>query len=225
MKRKTLGKPIAAARTFADKWQVIMDGGAPITELEKIVFEAVHFRTPSAHGIKWQTEAEARLKARFAEALFPALVRGDKKPFKQLLELMGPATRHGGNTIDYLLERNGVVTPTKKLRRHLKKALINIPTDDRISLKAACDFLKMYDIEPRDESDVWHTLQELGLPLLRPGDRAQWYSKGKLVRELRVGENGKLTNIGMTRAQIEAHAGCLLYRELSPTRERSPIVK
>ena len=215
MKRKTPGQAIAAAPTFAQKWKAIMDGGLPLTELEAVAFEASLFKTASAHGPQWQARAEAVLKARFADALFPALVHGDKKPFKLLCEFMGAAIRHRGNSCDYLLERNGVVTPTKKDRRRLKSALINISPDDRVSLSAAKAFLKRYGVEPRDDSDIWHTLQELGLPLLKPGDRAQWYVKGKLVRELRVRQNGKVTNIGLTREEIAKQVRCL-YRELTP---------
>ena len=205
--RSTPGKAIAAAPTFAQKWRAIMDGGKPATELEKIAFEASLFRTPSAHGPEWQAGAEARLKARFADALFPALVYGDKKLFKQLLEFMGAAIRHQGNICDYLLERNKVDTPKKKYRRRLKAILINIAPEDRVSLKAAANFVSKYEPDKLpDESDVWHILQELGLPLLKTGERVQWWAGKKLVRELRVKEKGELDNIGMTREQLEAYS-------------------
>ena len=216
--RSTLGKQIASAPNFTEMWQVLASGGTPLSELELITFGAFD----QGHDPELQTI----LKAQFADALFPPLVSGNKKPFKQLLELMGAAIRHQGNLYSYLLEKNKLDTPTKKRRHRLKWELANIPAEDRVSLRAACDYLDKMKVEYRDDSEVWHALQEVKRPLFQPGDRVQWFinlkwSKkkeagttrlqqgenglwmiGKLARELRVTQDGKLVNRGMTREQL-----------------------
>jgi hypothetical protein len=62
-------------------------------------------------------------------------------------------------------------------------------------------------------------MQEISVGLLLPGQRCQWFINEKLVRELRVAKNGKLTNLGMSREDLESKGGHY-YRELIP-----PVVK
>jgi hypothetical protein len=235
--RSTLRKQIKSAPTFAQMWEVLINGGAPLTALEMVAFGAFGCTRSSGHGPEWQASFEARLKAQFADALFPALISGDKKPFKQLLELMGAVSRHRGNLYAYQLEKNKLETPTKKRRHSLMWALANIPEEDRVSLGAARAYLDRMKVEYRDESDIWNTLQEVRRPLFKPGDRVQWFANlkwskkkeagmtrltpgengqwqiGMLVRELLVKQGGKLVNRGMTREQL-SKVFCRYSREV-----------
>ena len=237
MKRNTLNKQIASAPTFADKWQVLANGGRPATDLEMNVFWVTHFRLHSGPGHKLPADVAGGIKAQFADALFPALVSGDKKPFKQLMEIMDAANQTQGNLYSYLLRKNKLDTPTKQDRLKLKWALANVEVEDRVSIKAACDYLNKLEVKYRDASDVWHTLRQVGRPLLKPGDRVQWFvnfkwSKkkeagmtrikqgeggqwltGKLAREDWMTQEGKLASRGITREQLSRFR-CKCFREV-----------
>ena len=192
--KSTFKQRVASAKSYAQQFELIAYGGAGPTAIEQIIFEAAMLRKPSAHGPEWQAKAEASVKARFAEALFPALRDGNKKAFKQVIEIMGAATRLGGNILQYALEQNKINGAMLRRARRLYQVLIMIPIESRMSLNAAREFLDATMPENGiDDSRLWNLLNEVNRPILKAGQRVQCFKGGKLVRELRVKADGKFT--------------------------------
>jgi hypothetical protein len=225
--RETLKKIIEAAPTFARKWQEAVRGGKPASAIQKLPFDAAHLRHKSGHGPQWQAEAIERLKAKFTDLLFPALMKDEKGPFDELIAAMADCRKAKGNIIMYerskVLKRKGTERrqigkpgQKKEAGRRLRLALLNLEPEDRQSIKAVLDFLRRMRVDYSDESHVRRVMRRLGVRLLMPGQKCQWRIKSKLVREIRVDRDGTLKNVGLTRKDLEKVSE-KEYRELIPT--------
>ena len=94
--------------------------------------------------------------------------------------------------------------------------------DDRQSIQTVLAFLEKCKIGDEkkglEERTIRRVMTELSISILKPGQICQWLIEGKLVRELRVGSDGTLTNRGLTREKLNGLSGWKHYREGFPTR-------
>ncbi len=142
-----------------------MGGGPGPTEIEKLAFEAHSLRGKQAHGEKWKAEAIARLKVRFAEALFPALMLDSTEECHKIVEAMNASRRYGG-LIEYVLIRNKI-TPKKRAMLKLRCALLNLPKESSKSLYEVKLFLEKSRVDFCDDSSVCAVMRELGLRVVK----------------------------------------------------------
>jgi hypothetical protein len=198
--RKTLNKRIAAAPTFAQKWEAAIFGGRAPTPIEALAFEAASVRRPSAHGHEWQKEAINRLKAKFTELLFPALMKDDSGPFEELMEASEGCRQARGNIISYL---RGSTSIRKESGRKLRQALLTMEPEDRESIRTVMARLEKLKVEFNEERTVRRAMKELKVPLLTPGHICQWIIGNKIIRQLRVEADGTLVNEGMSRKALD----------------------
>jgi len=203
--RETLNKRIAAAPTLGQKINLALrDGAPPPSPIEDLVFFCAGF---PPEGIPpemrpWYDGAMSRLKQRFADLFFPALVADRSQPFMDLLEAMA--------------KRRKELKPhrTKKLKREagreLRIALLASSPDDRASINTVLDALARKEIPYSDESHVRRVMREIGVKLLRPGETWVWTDGRKILRKLMAQGDGKVVVTGMSRQQLsELH--CLVH--------------
>jgi hypothetical protein len=220
-KRLTLNKQIAAAPTRAQKWEIALHGGKPPTAIQSLPSQVVGLNRPSAHGVEWQTKAIAQAKQRFADLLFPALMKDDPAPFEQLLEAMAHR-RKTEVSLDEFIRRQQLERKKKPLKkemgRRLRLALLNLDPDDLASIRSVLSFLDSRQIEYSDESHVRRVMRELDIHLLKPGDTVFFgfseidFQTGNpkawvCLRKIIVGKNGAVTNHGMSRKQYDGLNG------------------
>jgi hypothetical protein len=215
-KRVTLNKQIANAPTLAKKWEVALHGGPPPTAIQRLPSEAFGLDRPSPHGPEWQAKAIEQLKQRFADLLLPSLMRDDPRPFEELIEAMAKRRRTIVSLEEFVrrqeLERKK--RPSKKeVSRRLRLALINLDPDDLVNIrtvKAALAKVEKafqewhgfdFSLAP-DDSKIYAVMKELNLRFLRPGDAARWICNGKVVRVMEVQADGKVSEKGLTAAQV-----------------------
>jgi hypothetical protein len=222
MKRNTLNKQIASATTFAQKWELALIGGTPTTPIQELPRTAAMLRDLTLRPPMSKAEAIERLKAQFANLLFPALMEDKSGPLEELIEAMAQRRRNP-NLLAFHLAKPG---EKKEAGRKLRLALLTTEPEDRVSLAAVCKYLDRTQVDYPDQSHVWKIMQEVSKPLLKSGDRVQWFANlkwskkkevgmtrliqgenglwqiGMLIRELLVTQGGKLVNRGMTREQL-----------------------
>jgi len=216
-KRVTLNKQIATAPTRAKKWEVALNGGPPPTALQRLASEAFGMSTSSLHGAEWQSRAIEQLKRKFADLLFPALLRDDTGPFEELIAAMASRQKAAVSFEEFVRrqEASRKIRPSKKeVGRRLRLALLSLDPDDLLNIrtvKAALAKVEQafqawhgfdFSLAP-DDSKIYSVMKELNLRFLRPGDRARWISGGKVVRLLWIDPDGTLKESGLTRREIE----------------------
>ena len=90
--RMTLNKRIAAAPTQNKKWEIAAYAGLPTTQIQMLAFEIISTRV-TTHPSAWKAETLERLKKRFADIFFPALLNDTPARFEELLEVMATNRR------------------------------------------------------------------------------------------------------------------------------------
>jgi hypothetical protein len=233
--RLTLNKQIAAAPTRAQKWEIALHGGKPPTAIQQLPFQVIGLATPSPFGADWQTKAIEQAKKRFAELLFPALMKDDPRPFEELIQAMA-RRRKTTVSLDEFVRRKQLqqkMKPTKKeAGRKLRLAILNLKPDDLTSMPAALKFLDSRNVEYSDESHVRRVMREMDIHLLKPGDTVYFgFSKINLqtgapekwmcLRKLIVGKRGEAKNLGMSRKKYDDLLGMKAH-SVSPTHATSP---
>jgi len=221
--RLTLNKQIAAAPTHAKKWQIALHGGLPPTEIQRLPPEATGLRF-TTHPKEWQAKAKEQLKQRFADQLFPALIKNDPAPFFELLEAMAKERREITYAVNGLVLYGKRPKPPEKKEagRRLRLAILNLDPDDLISMKAVADALAKWHVMYSDESHLRRVMRELEVHLLKPGERVYFSFSGfgdqpkKWLRKLIVEKNGTATNHGMTRKEYDALGGLKSHLLLPP---------
>jgi len=215
--RLTLNKQIAAASTRAQKWEIALLGGRPPSAIQNLPSQAFVLRGPSLHGEDWRANAIKQTKQHFADLLFPALLNDNPKPFQELLEAMASRRKREVSLENFVGQQcEGLrKKPTKKeMGRRLRLALLNLSPDDLLSMHKVLTFLADRQIEFSDESHVRRVMRELHIHLLKHGDTVYFgwsnvdVSSGnpkrwKCVRKLTVEQNGKTTNVGLSRRQYD----------------------
>jgi hypothetical protein len=157
--RQTLKKLIASAPTIGEKTCLAMLGGPPLTQIEKLAFEAFPLRLPLNPGGGWRERITAQLKPHFTEILFPALAAGNVDVFKALIEAMEKAKMFGGSESNY--HRNIKVQPPERvqpgganssdmLQLKARTKVKNVRKDDGRKLKLALLSLDNNDLQSRD---------------------------------------------------------------------------
>jgi hypothetical protein len=216
--RITLNKLIASAPTHAKKWEIALHGGTPPTSIQQLPTEAFGLSFPSPHGQEWQSNAIEQLKQKFANLLFPALLKDDTRPFEELIEAMRKR-RKANVSIDEFIRRQAhqrKIKPAKKeVGRRLRLALLNLHPDDLFNIQtvkaalakveAAFEEWHGFDFSlAADDSKIYKVMKELKLRFLRPGDEARWIHGGKVVRTLQIQADGTKKETGMTREEVAA---------------------
>jgi hypothetical protein len=126
VKRKTLPQQIASCKTTEQKWGASLWGGPPPTAIEQFAFDAYTLAQPTAHGPQWHKEARDRMKARFSDLFFPALMKDEREPFQELVEAMSAAHGYRGQLVQFVKERNTGGTSKKEAGRLLRNALLSM---------------------------------------------------------------------------------------------------
>src|SRR5207244_1040839 len=137
-KRVTLNKQIAKAPTRARKWEVALHGGPPPTAIQRLPSEAFGLSTPSLHGAEWQSRAIEQLKGKFADLLFPALMRDDARPFEELIAAMAARRKVEVSLEEFVRRQQDLrkVRPSKKeIGRRLRLALLSLNPDDLLNIR------------------------------------------------------------------------------------------
>lgn len=224
--RLTVNKQIAAAPTHAKKWEYALHGGKPPTSIQRLPSEAFGLQRPSAHGVEWQAKAIEQAKQRFADLLFPALMKDDPKPFEELLEAMARRRKSEVSLDEFIRrqERARHQKPSKKeIGRRLRLALLDLQPDDLLNIrtvKAALARVEQafqkwhgfdFSLAP-DDSKIYAVMKELNLRFLQPGDAARWICGGKVVRLLQVQSDGTAKDSGMTLKQVEGLSSYVCQR-------------
>ena len=190
-----------------------MRGGLPPSKIKILAEHSVYLGSYAENLTAGQLKSKELLKRDFADLLFPALVKNDPAPFNELLEAMAKLRR------EITFAKNGVIVrgkmpktpPKKEVGRRFRDALFNLLPDDLINiqtvktaLQKAGDCFVDNDGEPffADDSKIYHTMAEVNISFLKPGDVATWAVKGKVVRVLRILSNGKPKITGMTLSDI-----------------------
>ncbi len=177
---------------------------------------------------KWQIQEMQRLKARFADLLFPALAKDNPAPLNELLEAMAKERR------EISMAKNGVVvygkkpklTTKKEQGRHLRQAILSFKPDDLISMRAVEAHLAKWQAAYSDESHVYRVMRELKVHLLSPGDTVYFaFSQTDLAtgkpkrivcpRKFVVNGNRSITNFGMSRKEYDDLNGWKAHRVVS----------
>lgn len=206
--RATLNKQIAAAPTLAERREIAGWGGKPPTEIQMLV-TMVNGNRSFVNPEKSAIQERARLKARFADLLFPALIKDNPAPFNELLEAMAKERRELTTAKDGVLVYGKRPKPPakKELGRRLRQAVLSLKPDDLISMRAVEAHLAIWEVSYSDESHLRRVMRELNVKLLKPGDTVYFRFGEKCVRKFTVGENGKITNFGMSRQDYDALNG------------------
>ena len=206
--RLTLNKQIASASTRAEKKGIAAWGGKPPTEIQMLV-TLVNINRSFVNPEKWQIQEMDKLKARFAELLFPALTKDNPEPFDELLKAMAKDRR------EITIAKNGFVvygkrqkpTAKKEQGRKLRQAILSLKPDDLVSMRAVESHLAKWGAMYSDESHVRRVMRELKVQLLKSGDTVYFRFGEKCPRKIIVGRNGKITNFGMSRQDYDALNG------------------
>lgn len=224
--RLTLSKQIAAAKTLAQKWEIALVGGTPETAIQGLPREArsIQYCSPPEDFPKdWKSKVAAQLKQRFADLLFPALMKDDPAPFEELLEAMAKERRERffvGGTLCWKTKPRSI---KREIGRTLRLAIINLSPDDLISMKAVETFLVSEKVDYFDESHLRRVMREQGVHLLKAGDTVYFDfseidsktgkpKKWRTLRKLLVGTKGKATNYGTSRKEYERLSGWKRHR-------------
>lgn len=147
-----------------------LTGHDPFTAMEKLANESLTLRAKSSHGQEWQLEAEDRLKQRFSDELFPALLRGDIAPFQELIDAMEGVEKYGFGGVKWqtpsiahllkVLAGSNCEKLTKEEKgRVLRWAVLTIGPNQ--PQKMVQDFLDKYYIPYADESHIAKVIREL----------------------------------------------------------------
>jgi len=233
--RLTLNKQIAAAPTRAQKWEIALHGGKPPTAIQQLPLQVIGLAEPSPFGAEWQAKAIEQAKKRFAELLFPALMKDDQKPFEELIQAMAHRRKTTVSLNEFVRRKQlqQKMQPAKReAGRRLRLAILNLKPDDLTSMPVALKFLDSRSVEYSDESHVRRVMREMDIHLLKPGDTVYFSfsninlktggpEKWMCLRKLVVGKKGKTTNVGMSRKKYDDLLGIKAH-SVSPTRSISP---
>jgi len=188
--------------------------------------QAFGLQNPSPHGAEWQKKAIEQAKQRFADLLFPALMKDDPQPFEELLAAMAHCRRTTVSLDEFVRHQQQAskMKPSKKeMGRRLRLALLNLSPDDLTSMRGVLSFLARFKTEYSDESHVHRVMRELDIRLLKQGDTVyfrfseadpatgdpkKWFCPRKIV----VGLNGAITNFGMSQKDYEGLLGWKAHR-------------
>lgn len=206
--RLTLNKQIAAAPTRAEKKDIAAWGGKPPTEIQMLV-TTVYINRSFANPKKWQIQEMERLKARFADLLFPALTKDDPAPFDELLTAMAQQRREITAAKDgfVLYGKRSKLKTKKEQGRRLRQAILSLKPDDLVSMRAVEAHLEKCNAVYSDESHVRRVMRELKVQLLKLGDIVYFRFGEKCPRKFIVERNGKIKNYGMNRSDYDALNG------------------
>jgi hypothetical protein len=217
-KRTTLDKMIAAAPTRAEKWEIALNGGKPLTEIQNLPFFVFGLQNPSPHGEEWRLQTIEGWKKKFADLLFPALMKDDPRPFEEILEAMARRRKTSLSLEEFVRrqkEQRKIKPSKKEIGRRLRLALLDLWPDELLNIqtvKAAlnkkqatyqqtCDHdINLY----YDDSKIYAVMKELNLRFMQPGEAARWIYGKNVVRKLTIQPDGTPKVEGMTLEEIQA---------------------
>lgn len=194
--------------------------------------QAFGLQNPTPHGVEWQQKAIEQAKQRFADLLFPALMKDEPQPFEELLAAMAHRRRTTVSLDEFVRRQKQASTmkPSKKeMGRRLRLALLDLSPDDLTSIRGVLNFLARFKAEYSDESHVRRVMRELDIRLLKPGDTVFFYfsvvdrrtgqpKEWHCVRKIIVGKSGTATNYGMSRKEYDELLGCKSHCVQPPIR-------
>lgn len=236
-KRMTLNKQIANAPTLAKKWQIALNGGEPPTAIQRLPSEASGLAGPSSHGTDWRSNAIERLKQRFTDLLFPALLRDDTSAFEELVQAMVDRRKTEVSLDEFirLQQHQRRIKPSKKeIGRRLRLALLSLHPDDLLNIRTVKAALAKreqafqewhgfdFSLAP-DDAKIYAVMKELNLRFLQPGDAARWVCNGKVVRHLWIQPDGTPKESGMTLKQIQALSSYVCQTNSPQGLRRQPL--
>ena len=207
--RNTQNKRIAAAPTLAEQAAIALwPDGKPPTEIQHLPFLAEAFQSASPALEKSLSDQAARFKGLLAKIFFPALIKNDIKPFKELIQAMKKRSRmesiHNRPPLVPAVQIKSRPPSKSEIGRRLREALLFLNPDDLLSIQTVKDALNregamFEDAHPlfSDDSQVYAVMDELKLRFLQPGDWAEWSWHGKVLRRLEILPNGKPKIKGM----------------------------
>lgn len=175
-------------------------------------------QNPCPFGEEWRLQQIAWWKQKFADLLFPALIKDDPKPFEELIAAMAYKRKTTVSIDEFIRLRNQQrkLKPTKKeVGRRLRLALLHLKPDDLLNIKTvraaldkeqaayqkACDSdFNLYS----DDSKIYAVMKELNLRFLQPGDAARWICGKNVVRMLTIQPDGTPKVEGMTLEELQS---------------------
>jgi hypothetical protein len=209
-KRKTLNKQIAAAPTLWEKSEIAMRAGKPsLTEIQMLTFVTA-LQPPCPFGEKWLAQQVKGWKQKFADLLFPALVKNDIQPFEELLLAMKDQRKQHVNLATALRRQKQQGSPRKyepskkELGRRLRLALMFLDLDDLFNIQTVKAALDKHSNLYSDDSKIYAVMKELKIRFLQPGDAAVWRCPftGQILRTLQIQPDGTPKESGMTLKEV-----------------------
>lgn len=218
-KRITLNKQIAAAPTLREKSEIAMRGGKPPpTEIQNLLF-ATALQPPCPFGEEWLSQQIKAWKQKFADLLFPALVKNDIQPFEELIQAMADQRRQFILSAASLRRQKQEGSPRKfkpskkEIGRRLRLALLFLNPDDLLNIQTVKAALQKEESNFddgcalfSDDSKIYAVMKELKIRFLKSGDAAVWRAIGsrEILRVLQIQSDGRPKESGMTLKEVSS---------------------